>query len=365
VAVIERETQQRLFAEERARDWLPFLSSVAVLVVASAMTAQTIGDWSFFRAAASTLASSRWRFVYVDNPGALTGPITIGLAWLLPSQLVRLGVLATGIATMALLTRSSQGLDAVRWRLLIGGAIVMCRWPLFAYMGHLDDALVLALATGAIVATMAGRDTLAAVLAGLAIGVKPTAVFLVALPLTAYRDRVRLTAIAGVVASAAWLPFIVGAPGTLGAMRPRRPIMPDSVVGLVLEPITEPPTALRVVQLVAMVGLTWWAASRRGPAAVLLVGVVVRVLLDHAAWLYLTPGLLLGALVWDLHSSSRPIPWTTVAVGALIAMPEWLIDDPTSRAWLRLSACVVVLALVAGRHATSTTVTRSLSRAAT
>ncbi len=327
--------------------WLAF-----VVMLGVGRSRQPSGDWSFFAEAARTLASDQWMQLYVEHPLAQTGPLTIAIAWLIePIGLigVRLGIMLAGIAVMALLVWSSRGLPGVRWRLAVGGTAVAVWWPKLSYYGHLDDALVLLLAVVAVVVARRARPIATGAIAGIAIGVKPTALFLLALalPRTAWRSfRSWTPLLVGVLISVVvWAPFLV-ADGALDALKPRVPVMPDSVVGLVLEPMQLPSGALRLFQLVTTLALAAWAHHRRGAAAVMWTGVAARLLLDPAAWPYYTAGFVLGALVWETFSVHRRIPWATILSAVLLA-PEWLVESDTARAWLRLVACVGALVVVA------------------
>ena len=107
----------------------------------------------------------------------------------------------------------------------------------------------------------------------------------------------------------------------------------------------EPSAILRGVQLLALVGVAALAMCRRGPSAVLWVGVAMRMLLDPVALPYYTPGFVLGALVWEAYETRRRMPWATLAAAVLLA-PRWLVENDTARAWLRLVACVGAIVVV-------------------
>lgn len=352
--VVEHERSgrgQSPLTSETARDAGLFAWLVFAVMLGIARSRQPSGDWSFFAAAGRTLASDRWMYVYVDHPNAQTGPLTLAIAWLIdPLGLaaVRLGIMLAGIAIMGLLVWSSRGLPGVRWRLAVGGTAVAVWWPQLSYFGHLDDALVLLLAVAAVALARNERRAATGALAGVAIGVKPTAVFLLALalPRTAWRSvRAWVPLLIGAaIAVVVWAPFLV-ADGALDALQPRVPIMPDSVVGLFLEPMRIPSSGLRLTQLAVTLVLAALAHHRHGPAAVLWTGVAARLLLDPAAWPYYTAGFVLGALVWEVFTVRRRIPWATV-LSALLLSPEWLIGSDTARAWLRLVACAGALVVV-------------------
>lgn len=329
--------------------WLTF-----AVVVTTALAKQPGGDWSFFAAAGRTLGSSRWAHLYVDHKNIQTGPITIAVAWLLdPIGLaaVRLAIMLIGIAVMVMLVWSSRGLPNIRWRLTIGGTALALWWPQLSFFGHLDDALVLLLAMWAVIVARRAAGPATGVLAGVAIGVKPTGVFLLALtlPRTGLRAaRAWVPLAVGVAVGALWwVPFVVGDRGTLDALKPRVVVTTDSVLALLGQAGAEPSAFFRGAQLLALVGLASLAMYRRGPSSVLWVGVSVRLLLDPAAWPYYTPGFVLGALVWEAYEHRHRMPWATLAAAVLLA-PRWLVESDTARAWLRLVACVGAIVVVFG-----------------
>ena len=327
--------------------WLTF-----AVVVTTALAKQPGGDWSFFAAAGRTLGSGRWAHLYVDHPNIQTGPITIVIAWAIdPLGLaaVRLAIMLTGIAVMGLLVWSSRGLPGVRWRLAIGGAALALWWPQMSFFGHLDDALVLLLAVAGVVMARREQRLATGVLGGVAVGVKPTGVFLLALavPRSGWRSAKAWVpfGVAAAIGAVWWLPFVIGDRGTLDGLRPRVVIATDSVLGLFGLDGQVPSAALRMAQLVLVLGLASLAMLRRGPAAVLWVGVAARLLLDAATWPYYTAGFVLGALVWEAYQSRHRLPWATLAAAVLLA-PRWLVESDTVRAWMRLVACVGAIAVV-------------------
>jgi hypothetical protein len=89
---------------------------------------------------------------------------------------------------------------------------------------------------------------------------------------------------------------------------------------------------------------------------VLLAAVAVRLITDPGTWAYYTPGLVVGALVWDTFEAKRLMPWTTI-VASLLLMPSWIDPSADLRAWLRLVAGVVavVAVLATGRRNDSVT----------
>ena len=327
--------------------WLMF-----AVVLTTALSKQPGGDWSFFVRAADALGTDRWGWIYVDHPNAQTGPLTIVVAWALDPwglAAVRLAIMLTGVAVMGVLVWSTRGLPHVRWRLVAGGTVLALWWPQMSFFGHLDDALVLLLAVIGVVSARRDRPMAAGALAGFAIGVKPTGVFLLALALPRRGSRTLRSwapLLTGcIIGLACWAPFVLATTDTLDALRPRVQVYADSVLALLGQAGEVPPAWMRVLQLFAVVGLAAVAMRFRGPAAVLWMGVAARLLLDPAAWPYYTAGFVLGALVWEAYETQRRVPWATLA-GAVLLAPRWMVESDTTRAWLRLAACVGAIVVV-------------------
>jgi hypothetical protein len=87
-------------------------------------------------------------------------------------------------------------------------------------------------------------------------------------------------------------------------------------------------------------------ARRRKPADRAGLVAAARIGLDPAAHGYYTPGLLVGAMLWDLVGSRRPIPfWTAVAFFALNVTPV-LTAHGNVRGDVRLGLAVVIAVAV-------------------
>jgi hypothetical protein len=73
---------------------------------------------------------------------------------------------------------------------------------------------------------------------------------------------------------------------------------------------------------------------------VLLLGVGARIALDPGVHGYYTPGIMMGALLWDLLGTRRPLPtWTVISFFALNLMPL-LTTDNSMLGDIRLSLIV-------------------------
>lgn len=252
---------------------------------------------------------------------------------------------------------------------LLGGLVVVQSWSFLATVyAHLDDVLVLSACTGAVWAVARRRPWLVGTALGLALAAKPWGI--VALPLVlalSGRDRWRATGIAGAITAVAWLPFVVGDPATLGALRPAVLTQPASVLHLFGLPLFDAPLWVRPVQLGAAVVVGMLAVARGRWGAVLLVGVAMRVALDPEVFLYYSAGLLLAALAWDLLRSPRPLPaWSLVGFVLLNDAPV-VISSPSGLAVLRLAvtaAAVGLVVLVPGAKAEDAAGLRQPGRAA-
>ena len=140
---------------------------------------------------------------------------------------------------------------------------------------------------------------------------------------------------------AAWLPFIIGAPGSLKALRPTVHIAPDSLLDLVGLTDQSLPAWMRIAQLAACLAIGAILVARNRPESVIAAAVAVRIATDPATWSYYTPGLVIGVLIWDLLDRRR-FPWVTFVVVVGLA-PTWLVPSDTLRAVLRAAVAVAVV----------------------
>lgn len=331
-----------------------------VLLLASVLAATVLrpsdtGDFWFFADRAADLFGSSGLRVYADHPKIQSGPITLLLAGAVESidpggfVLVPICSAALCFATIVALASLRGARERSPWMLLGGGLLLVAWWWYLALYGHLDDALVLFLASIALVAIGRGGHVGAAVAVGLMLAVKPWAVFL--LPLTlrpgeAGWRRISMPMVSVAVGAACWAPFLVASSGTLDGLRPPVQVAADSVVQLFGVAVGgDVPAALRMAQLVVALAVVATVVWRGHPEAALLGGVAVRLALDPATWEYYTVGLVLGALAWDLERSRRRWPAATVTATLLVPPDVWF-ELPELRSWLRLIGCALALALV-------------------
>lgn len=326
------------------------------LVVAAAVSATLFapshtGDLAFFVDAYRGMVGDEGLRVYAERPNIQSGPIallSIGLladlgAWAFPVAVAAMFVLA-----MVSLFRMDAARDRNPVVLGVGGLIALAWWRTFAFQGHLDDAATIAIAVVAVAAVERRRHVSAAVALGIALAIKPWAVFLLPVlmrPSDTWRRRVALPCLSLAIGAVTWAPFLLASSGTMGGAKPSVWVAPDSVYRLLTGSSSTMPTTLRMLQLAMCIVAVGWVTLRGHVACALLLGVSVRLLLDGGTWPYYTAGLIVGALLWDVLESEYRIPWATIAASALLPKPTW-IEPAEVRALMRLVACLGAIALV-------------------
>lgn len=301
--------------------------------------------------------------LYADYPHLQIGPVTFAVAQILRQLGPAQGLFAAQLLMMALggvvlhtiwglAPRLRPGLDQrrVRVTLVLSGVLFLLVWASLAvHFAHLDDVLALTFAAMALKELVDGNPALAGVLLALSADSKPWAAVFAPLVLVAPRGLRRHAAfytVAGV--AAAWLPFVLADPGTLGA------------AGYVIT--NEPSSALRALGVTAA-GTPAWdrpaqialgcalgvLAVRRGRwPAVLLLGVAARMALDPGVYDYYTAGALLGTVCWEVLGLRRPTPLWTLGLFAALYLAPRLNWDPALlgevRLWALLGAAALVLA---------------------
>lgn len=322
-------------------------------LAAVCFAAASTGDWRFFVAISRQMTTAHGALVYAEHPNIQSGPLALLAVWVISNvgaSAFTVVIVGLGVTTLAVLVRTRPTNDSASdLRLLIGGSVLVLWWPYLKTSGHLDDAVVLTLATLCLLLALEERRIPTAVLVGVMLAVKPWSLFL--LPLTLTRDDIRMRRFRAPLISLGvgvlfWSPFLVVSSKTLDGLRPTVGLASDSVLTLLGFHTGHVPSGLRSLQLgLALAAVAFVVIVRQRPAAALLAGVAVRMALDPATWNYYTVGFIVGAVTWDLSRPHRIIPWTTLVACALLA-PTWIVETPELRSILRLVACVGALVVV-------------------
>lgn len=353
--------------------------------------------WLFFVKGSSLLFNGTYNghnrpgflHIYASYPGFQIGPLAFGVAQvirnLIPGQpigrdqnvvLAQLIMSAMGLLTLVVIRRIAlvarpelATLRSFRRTFLVGGAAFMIAWmELAVAFGHLDDSLALLLAAGAVLTAIQGHPVLTGLAIGLATDAKPWAlIFLPVLLLAGGRTRWRTpdqptrpirdnlhawmvaAACAAAVIAAAWLPFFIAVPRTVRALHYTIVNMQDSALHVIGVDNLQTPHWDRQAQILLAGALALIAIGRGRWPAVLLLGAGARIALDPGVHSYYTPGVMVGALLWDLLGSRRPLPvWTIISFCALNLVPL-LTRDQHLRGDFRFGLIVAfTLAILAG-----------------
>lgn len=329
---------------------------IAVVSLSAGVVSGGRGDWDDFVAAGRSMLGPAGLHVYVLDHEVQTGPLSLLVASLMGHTprdgfvLAAIVTAALGLACIRLLetaTRHAARQTSFELLVLAGGCLAAFTWAKLGGYGHLDDAITLTCATIAYVEVRAGRPLWAALAIGIAVAAKPWGIIFLPLTLASRPRDWRAPLVSGGVAAAAWLPFIIGAPDSLKALRPTVNVASDSVLALFGVTNDSMPDWMRIAQLLACLAVATALAVRHRPAAIVAAAVAVRLATDPATWSYYTPGLVIGVLLWDLLDRRR-VPWMTTAVVLALA-PTWLVPSDTARAVMRLGIAIVVVVLAFAR----------------
>lgn len=325
-----------------------------VVIAAISLTAGVVsggrGDWDQFVGAGRAMFGADGLHVYVTHRDVQTGPLSLVLAWLFShtprggfvlATIVCAGLGLVVVRSHELLARRTRGRTNLELLVLCGGVLVAFTWAKLGGYGHLDDAITLTAAVVALYEVRAGRSLSAALAIGIGIATKPWGVIFLPLTLATRPRDLRAPVVAGAVAAVAWLPFVIGAPDSLKALRPTVDLAGDSVLALLGLTDGSMPGWLRVGQLVACLAVASVLVAKNRPESVIAAAIAVRMATDPATWSYYTPGLVVGVLIWDLLDRRR-FPWATLAVVIALA-PTWLVPSDTARGALRFAVTLAVL----------------------
>ncbi len=353
------------------------LANVAGVLAASAWTAWWVArawpisglSWHFFADGSHDLVHTDGLSVYAQHPELQVGPLSLVVAALfdaLPGDTSKPTALVTmTLVGLALLGLLAQVVPADRRlpRMLLAAFVLLPAWTVLAVRwGHLDDVLATAAAVGAVVALCRGRPLLTGLALGLAIAAKPWAVGFVPLLLALPRDRVRAAVTAIATASAGWLPFVLGDPGTLSALHPRVALVPGSGLHALGARGEVVPAWGRSVQLFLAPAVAFAVALSRRWAGILLVAVAVRLALDPQDNAYYIGSAAMAAVVFDLLGTRWLVPWTTLLTVVALWQPfvrdyphrlttttgltHWWFAHQGTVAWLHLTWAALAIAIV-------------------
>jgi hypothetical protein len=327
-----------------------------------------VGDWHYFVEGSNLLAGrtaagapSGGLHLFAHYHYMHMGPLSLAAVWplraisgngLLPA-LVLMAVLGPVVLLVleraALAIRSDpSSTELIQLTTLGGGLLLLHSWGLAAGpIGHLDDVLTMSFCAVAVWGVATRRPLVAGVAIGLAVAAKPWGIALLPIILAFdRRGRVRGAVSAGLVAALAWLPFVLGDPGTVKAGAFDVANDAASALRAIGIETARTPGWLRPTQ--ALLGLAVGVAAcliGRWPGA-LLAALAVRLGLDPAVFGYYTPALVLGALVWDLLGARKPLPvWTLFAVVGIQVAPD-IVNDPHWQGVVRLATCATLVVAV-------------------
>jgi hypothetical protein len=327
-------------------------------------------SWHYFAEGAAGLTGASGLAVFADDPELQVGPLSLAVASLVGvgddgRVVAQLAMAATGPLLLWVLAPLVTG-SRRRLRLALAALVLLPAWSVLAVRwAHLDDVLAMLMAVLAVRAVAAGRPLLTGVALGAAIAAKPWAVGFLPLVAGLDRHRLRATVAALGVAAAAWMPFLVAAPGTLRALRPDVPLIPGSGLHSLGVRGEFVPGWGRTVQLLAAPAAALVVAVRAAWPGVLLAAVAVRLALDPQDNPYFVGGAAAAAAVFDLVAMAWTVPWATLATTVLLWQPfvadyphrldttsgaaHWWFAHPAEVGWVHLAwaAAMVGLALSA------------------
>jgi hypothetical protein len=226
---------------------------------------------------------------------------------------------------------------------------------LAAYTAHVDDVVILVLVPVGCAALARRRPGWAAVALAAAAATKPWAVvFLPVLLAAGGRRGVALTLGAGAAASLTWAPFLLGAPGTLDALRGFGiDVTPNSGLRALGLTASATPPWVRPAQLLGGLAVSSAVVLRGAWPAAPAAGVAVRLLLDPATHHYYSVGFLVAGLLWELTRDPTRLPWRTAAVMGVLWIAAGDVNTGGLVAPVRfavLTLVIVVALAVPGGH---------------
>ncbi|MBB2902849.1 hypothetical protein FHR75_003685 [Kineococcus radiotolerans] len=340
--------------------------AVATLSVVVHITVfQPPGDWNYFELFSRWVQTRPGQSLdfFAANPSTWIGPLVL-IACAPLAQLpatVAVWVVALLLVTalpvcLRLLERTAIETGIPDGRRLhavsaAGGLLAIVCWQeLSVTFVHPEDALVAVLGCCALLAVVRRRPWVAAVCLGLAASGKPWAVGLLAVVLAAGTGRRRWAALTlgGLLAVGPWLPFVLGAPDTVEALRTAsNTVVPGSPMGQFGYADGAFPWFTRPLQFGAVFAGAALAVRAGRLDLVLVAGVGARLATEPQLWSYYWATLVVGALAADLLSRRRVPLWTTGAVLVGYELPRIVDVTPNTMALLQAGPLLVVLAVLA------------------
>ncbi len=326
-------------------------------------------SWHFFAEGGQALTGESGLQVYSDHPTLQIGPLAlvVGAALeSLPSTLAQDAALAlmalVGPAIVVLLFPLANGPRRMV-RVALGTALFIPAWMVLAVRwGHLDDVLAMLAAVVAVRAVHRERPVLAGVALAAAVAAKPWAVGFVPILLGLQSGRIRASLLMLAGGLAAWLPFVVAAPGTVDALRPQVPLIPGSGLDTLGVQARFVPSWGRTAQLVAAPAVGLVVALRGRWPGVLLAALATRLALDPQDNPYYVGSAAAAALVFDLVGTRWIVPWATLLTVVMLWQPfvpdyeqrfstttglaHWWFAHPTEVGWVHLAWSVGMIALI-------------------
>ncbi|MFI5911717.1 glycosyltransferase 87 family protein [Dactylosporangium sp. NPDC051541] len=318
-------------------------------------------SWHFFLQGATALADADdpvngGLHLYAAAPVLQIGPLTfLAVLLLLPAGgvLALLGWQILGAAAGLLLLWMVRGL-VPRWQrddawLALAAGYFLPVWMFLAVgVAHLDDVLALLLSVGALRAARTGHGWLTGLLLGLATDAKPWAIGFAAILLLVPGWRRRLAAGGVLLAAvgAAWLPFFVGDRGTSNALRYTIQNAPVSALHALGIDDPRTPAWDRPAQLALALTLGALAVWRGQWAAIPLLAVASRLVLEPGGNKYYIAGVVVATVIWD-YAGARPfLPWWTMSACLGLFVARWMPMPAVLHGWaliaLFVSACVLL-----------------------
>ena len=309
-------------------------------------------DWIPFEVGARTLVhyhhikafQTPALHLYADTPFLQFGPLPIYLLAAFQSfkpHAVATGfcvaMITAGVVSIAALESAACALvppqrqAQVRRTTFAIAAVLVPIWSFeVGFWHHLDDVLaLLCVCLGLRVIATRGAWWLLAALLGTAAATKPWAVVCTPLLLALPREKWAKTALATIATGIAWwLPFLLAAPGTLGALGGYATFPYPGSVWFLLGVHANGADWLRPLQLGAGLAAVGYVTLRGRWRDALLVGSAVRILLDPFSFSYYVFGPMLGALLVDVTERKRLPRWTLGTLAFIWLLPRMSTHSP-------------------------------------